>query len=166
VVITDTARAWFFYSVYTTRNKEAVAETIENNIRRLIIDEMPTNPKYYENMSTLLDELIKERKEEAKSYEEYLAKIVELSKKVRKPADSATYPKGLDSNAKRALYDNLSHNEELTIALDAEIRHTKKDGWRGNLIKEREVKYAIRKHIDDEAEVDRVFGLVKNQREY
>jgi len=64
-----------------TRNKEAVAETIENNMRRLIIDEMPTNPKYYEKMSILLDELIKERKEEAKSYKEYLAKIVELSKK-------------------------------------------------------------------------------------
>jgi len=63
------------------RDKEAVAETIENNMRRLIIDEMPTNPKYYEKMSTLLDELIKERKEEAKSYKEYLAKIVELSKK-------------------------------------------------------------------------------------
>ena len=149
-----------------TRNKEATAETIENNMRRLIIDQMPTNPKYYENMSTLLDELIKERKEEAKSYAEYLAQIVELSKTVKNPAESATYPKRLDSNAKRALYDNLSHDEELTIALDAEISHTKKDGWRGNLIKEREVKYAIRKHIDDEAEVDRVFGLVKNQREY
>ena len=149
-----------------TRNKEATAETIENNIRRLIIDQMPTNPKYYENMSTLLDELIKERKEEAKSYAEYLAKIVDLGKTVKNPADSATYPKRLNSNAKRALYDNLSHDEELTIALDAEISHTKKDGWRGNLIKEREVKYAIRKHIDDEAEVDRVFGLVKNQREY
>jgi len=62
-------------------NEEAVAETIENNMRRLIIDEMPTNPKYYEKMSTLLDELIKERKEDAKSYKEYLAKIVELSKK-------------------------------------------------------------------------------------
>ena len=149
-----------------TRNKDAMAETIENNIRRLIIDQMPTNPKYYENMSTLLDELIIERKEEAKSYEEYLAKIVELTISVKNPADSHTYPKSLDSNAKRALYDNLSHDEELTIALDAEISHTKKDGWRGNLIKEREVKYAIRKHIDDEAEVDRVFGLVKNQREY
>jgi len=149
-----------------TRNKEAVAETIENNIRRLIIDEMPTNPKYYENMSTLLDELIKERKEEAKSYKEYLARIVELTKQVKNPAQSTTYPTSLNSNAKRALYDNLSQDEVLTTALDAEICHTKKDGWRGNIIKEREVKYAIRKHIDDDAEVERVFELVKNQSEY
>ncbi len=148
------------------RNTEAVAETIENNIRRLIIDEMPTNPKYYENMSTLLDELIKERKEEVRNYKKYLARIVELTKKVKNPAKSATYPTSLNSNAKRALYDNLSKDEELTIALDAEIYHIKKDGWRGNIIKEREVKYAIRKHIDDNTEVDRIFELVKNQSEY
>ncbi|KCZ72790.1 type I site-specific deoxyribonuclease, HsdR family [Candidatus Methanoperedens nitroreducens] len=148
------------------RNKEAVAETIENNMRKLIIDEMPTNPKYYEKMSALLDELIKERKEEARSYEEYLARIIELSKKAKNPASSATYPKTLNSNAKRALYDNLCQDEELTMALDAEICHTKKDGWRGNIIKEREVKYAIRKHVKDDAEVERVFELVKNQSEY
>jgi type I restriction enzyme R subunit len=147
-------------------NKEAVAETIENNIRRLIIDEMPTNPKYYEKMSTLLEELIKARKEEAKNYKEYLAKIVELTKQVKNPAQSTTYPKSLNSNAKRALYDNLRHDEELTTALDAEICHTKKDGWRGNITKEREVKYAIRKHVDDDAEVERIFELVKNQSDY
>ncbi len=148
------------------RNKEAVAETIENNIRKLIIDEMPTNPKYYEKMSTLLDELIKERKEEARSYEEYLSRIVELSKNVKNPASSATYPKTLNSSAKRALYDNLDQDEELTMALDSEICHTKKDGWRGNIIKEREVKYAIKKHIKDDAEAELVFELVKNQSEY
>ena len=85
---------------------------------------------------------------------------------LKNPAKSATYPTSLNSNAKRALYDNLSQDEELTIALDAEIYHIKKDGWRGNIIKEREVKYAIRKHVDDDTEVDRIFELVKNQNEY
>ena len=33
------------------KNREAMAETIENNVRRLIIDEMAVNPKYYEKMS-------------------------------------------------------------------------------------------------------------------
>ncbi len=148
------------------QSKEAVAETIENNIRRLIIDETPTNPKYYEKMSTLLDELIKERKEEARSYKEYLAKIVELTKRVNNPANSTTYPKSLNSNAKRALYDNLGHDEEIAVALDTEIRHTKRDAWRGNIIKEREVKYAIRKYVDDDEEVERVFELVEKQSEY
>ena len=42
-------------------NQEAVAETIENNVRKLIIDEQPINPKYYERMSELLDALIAQR---------------------------------------------------------------------------------------------------------
>jgi type I restriction enzyme R subunit len=51
-------------------NKEAVAETIENNLRRVIIDEQPINPKYYEKMSELLNSLIRERKTKALDYEE------------------------------------------------------------------------------------------------
>ena len=39
-------------------NREAMAETIENNVRRLIIDETAVNPKYYEKMSKLLNALI------------------------------------------------------------------------------------------------------------
>ncbi|MCX6269819.1 MAG: HsdR family type I site-specific deoxyribonuclease, partial [Bacteroidetes bacterium] len=147
-------------------NKEAVAETIENNLRKVIIDEQPTNPKYYEKMSVLLDELIKERKAEVERYQEYLEKIVALTIMIKKPASSLTYSKVLDSNAKRALYDNLRQDEALTLALDHEIRYTKKDGWRGNKIKEREVRKAIRKHISDDMEVERIFELVRNQKDY
>ena len=39
-------------------SRRAVAETIENNVRRLIVDEMAVNPKYYEKMSAVLDALI------------------------------------------------------------------------------------------------------------
>ena len=71
------------------KNKEAVAETIENNVRKLIIDESPINPKYYEKMSELLDALIEQRRQEALDYQEYLAKIVELTKQAKKPAPAA-----------------------------------------------------------------------------
>jgi type I restriction enzyme, R subunit len=73
-------------------SKEAVAETIENNVRRLITDETPINPKYYERMSELLDALIEQRKQQAGNYEKYLAEIVELAKKVKNPAWGASYP--------------------------------------------------------------------------
>jgi type I restriction enzyme, R subunit len=69
------------------KNKEAVVEAIENNVRKLIIDESPINSKYYEKMSELLDALIKQRRQEAFDYHEYLRKIVELTKKVKKPSD-------------------------------------------------------------------------------
>lgn len=149
------------------KNKEAVAETIENNIRRLIIDEMPTNPLYFEKMSVLLDELIKERKQEAINYKKYLENIVALTKRITKPETSAAYPKTLNSKAKRALFDNLNRDEKLAIELDEEITRTKKDDWRGNKLKEREVRNAIKKVLGkDGEELDKVFELVKNQSDY
>jgi len=58
------------------QSQEAMAETIENNVRKLIIDEMPTNPKYYLRMSELLDELVKKRKRSDVEYREYLKEII------------------------------------------------------------------------------------------
>ena len=145
---------------------EAVAETIENNVRRVIIDEHPINPKYYERMSELLDTLIRQRKEEALEYEQYLKKIVELTRQVKDPATGVTYPKRLDTPAKRALYENLDGDEYLAIAIDEAIRNTKKDSWRGNVMKEREVMHAISQYLQDKEEIQRVFELARNQREY
>lgn len=147
-------------------NEEATAEAIENNIRKLIVEEMTTNPKYYEKMSELLDELIKARKAKAISYQEYLNKIAKLAKQVRNPGDSARYPESISNAARRALYDNLDGNEKLAVAIDNEIRKKKPDGWRGNRIKERVIINAIKKHINDKEMVRQIFEIVKNQDEY
>jgi type I restriction enzyme R subunit len=145
---------------------EAVAETIENNVRKLIIDETPINPKYYETMSDLLDALIEQRKQQAIDYKEYLAEIVALARKANNPAAGATYPQGINTAAKRALYDNLGRDEGLAVAIDAAIRKIKKDDWRGNKFKEREVRNAIRANLTDPALLDLIFDLVRNQHEY
>lgn len=147
------------------KNRQAVAETIENNLRKVIHDEQPINPRYYEKMSELLDELIAQRRQEAVAYEEYLAKIVELTRQIKHPNETK-YPKTLNTKAKRALYDNLDRNEELAMVLDYEIVYTKKDDWRGNRIKEKEVLYAIRKHVKDEKKLKEIFEIVKNQPDY
>ena len=151
-------------------NKDAMAETIENNLRRVIIEERPTNPMYYEKMSVLLDELIKLRKEAALEYEKYLQKIIELSVRIKKPSTTKEYPVSLDTNAKRALYDNLARNEDLAIELDHKIKTTKKDGWRDNIIKTREVKYVITEVLNSykvkEPDAEYITKLVKNQRDY
>ncbi|MEY0217336.1 type I restriction endonuclease subunit R, partial [Providencia rettgeri] len=60
------------------KNQEAMAETIENNVRKIIVDENPVNPKYYEQMSVLLNELIELRRQKAIEYQDYLEKIREL----------------------------------------------------------------------------------------
>ncbi len=149
-----------------TGNREAMAETIENNLRRAIIEEMPINPNYYENMSDLLDTLIQERQHSALEYERYLARIVELAKQVLNPTGAIVYPTSLNSRVRRVLYTNLSNNEQLAIAVDNAIRSVKKDGWRGNTMKEREIHYEIRKLLPDEAEAIKIFEIVKKQDEY
>jgi type I restriction enzyme R subunit len=145
---------------------EAVAETIENNVRRVIIDERPVNPQYYDRMSGLLDTLIQQRKAQALEYKEYLEKIAELTRRIQNPATGSSYPSTLNTPARRALYDNLGEDEELALELDYVIRATKKDGWRGDTVKEREIKYAIHQVVGDEDEVERIFKLVEGQYEY
>jgi type I restriction enzyme, R subunit len=148
-------------------NKEAMAETIENNVRKLIIDESPINPKYYEKMSELLDALIQRRKQEALEYRLYLQEVAEFVKKVVDPTTGAVYPQSLDTPAKRALFDNLGKDEELALKVDAAIRRTRKDDWRSHPLKIKEVKKAIRAVLgDDEERVDGVLDLATNQNEY
>ncbi len=151
------------------KDPEAMAETIENNIRKTIIDENPVNPKYYEQMSELLDALIKERREQAVSYQEYLEKVRQLAEQVKPQSGMTqkTYPDAIDTNAKRSLYDNLGQDEALAFRIDTAVRHTKKEGWVGNRFKEREVANVLREEAGGyNINVDDMLELVKNQREY
>ena len=160
------------------KNPEAMAETIENNVRRLIIDEIAVNPRYYEKMSALLDALIAQRRQEALDYKVYLTRIVELTRKVSRSEEAvSTYPSSINSGALRALYDNLEGvavaeaatdgREGQALVLDRAIRGIKKADWRGNRFKEREVRNAVKAELgDNDALVDTVFKIVKAQRDY
>tara|TARA_R110001592_G_scaffold103051_1_gene290384 strand:- start:4710 stop:7799 length:3090 start_codon:yes stop_codon:yes gene_type:complete len=127
-------------------NQGAVAETIENNVRKKIIKEHLIDPAFFEEMSKLLAEIIKERKANAISYAEYLEKIAELAKKVNEGKNEET-PETLVTIAQRALYNNLDKNEALAMKIDGAVKKVKRDGWRGNLPKEREIKAEIYKQL-------------------
>jgi type I restriction enzyme, R subunit len=148
-------------------DKEAMAETIENNVRRVIIDEMAVNPKYYEKMSELLDALIQQRKQEAIDYKEYLKKIVEITKKVARQEATTSYPTSMNTAARRTLYDNLEGDEALAVRVDEAIVKVKKADWRGNKFKEKEVRNAIKSVLGESSDrIDSVFDIVKSQRDY
>jgi len=129
-------------------SEKAVAETIENNVRRLIIDESPVNPKYYDKMSELLDALIEQRRKGAVEYEQYLAAIAGLTKRATTPGGGSSYPAALDTPVKRALYDNLGRDEARAMAVDRAVRASRQDGWRDNPLKVRKVKIAIKAALD------------------
>ena len=146
-------------------NKEAVAETIENNVRVKIIKDHLIDPAYFAEMSKLLSEIIKERKANAVSYEEYLKKIAELAKQV-KNLTRDDLPAGIKNNAQRALYRNLGKSEELAVLVDAAVHSSRLPGWPGNPPSENLIKMAIYKVLKDKAEVERIFQIVKQQNEY
>ncbi len=149
------------------RNEKVAAETIENNVRKLIIDEQPINPKYYERMSELLDALIEQRRKEALDYQQYLEKIVELTRQARNPGAGGGYPKALNTPARRALYDNLGKDEALALGVDRAVRESRQDEWRNNTFKVKRVRIALKAVFGgDEALTERILELVKNQNEY
>ncbi len=119
------------------KDRESVAQVIENNVRKLIIDETPSNPKYYEKMSILLDVIIKERRENALSYKEYLKKITAYLRSLKSSEGGNKYPKTIKTLAMRAFYDNLDQDEKLSITLFDLILKNKPDGWKGHTLKER-----------------------------
>ena len=158
------------------RNDEtAIAATIENNVRRLIVDKSDINPKYYENMSKLLEDLIRQRKQGTMDYRAHLIKIAELSAQINEP-ENQLYSDKINTGALRALFDNLGdmsadRREEIALTIDIAIRRTKKHDWRGTHAKKMDVRNAIAKIIDDKfsddnLDLNTIFELVINQNDY
>jgi len=146
-------------------NKEAVAETIVNNVRRKIIKEHLIDPAYFEEMSELLNEIIKERKAGAVSYEEYLKKIAELANRVSNPIRD-DMPTEITTRAQQALYNNVGKDETLAIKIDEVVLRKRMADWRGDRPKENIIKAELYKILNDENEVERIFHIIKQQHEY
>jgi type I restriction enzyme R subunit len=146
-------------------DKNAIAETIENNVRSKIIKEHLNDPAFYEKMSALLDEIIAARKAKAVEYEEYLKRIAELAKHVEAGQGDET-PPALDTPGKRALYNNLGRDESLALGIDEAVRMKRPDGWRGHQAKEQVIKQALYGVLQDVDAVERAFLIIKAQKEY
>ncbi|HEY3959864.1 MAG TPA: type I restriction endonuclease subunit R [Solirubrobacteraceae bacterium] len=146
---------------------EAVAETIANNMRKVIIDERAMNPKYYDRMSQLLDALIEEKRQGAIDYKQYLQKLIAQAQRLGKKESETPYPNWIDSGAKRALYDFGLPSEGLVLGVDETIRHTKPDQWIGNTFKERKVRRALINILPPEYDrLEELMALVKARDEY
>jgi type I restriction enzyme R subunit len=147
------------------KDREAIAETIENNVRAKVVKEHLNDPAFYDRISTLLDEIIKARKAKALDYEAYLAQIGDLITNMVKGHNDST-PPALDTAGKRALYNNLGDNEGLALEVDAAVKANRPDGWRGVEPKERAIKAAMYAVLYDVDEVERLFPIIKSQPEY
>lgn len=149
------------------KDPEAVAETITNNMRKVIIDEHAMNPKYYDKMSELLDAIIEQRRQQAIDYREFLAKLLDAAKKLGKKESDTKYPDWADNGARRALIDFGWPDPTMPIRVDTAILTSKPHDWVGNTMKEKVVKRAISHSLPDDFDrLDELFDLVKARDEY
>jgi len=169
-------------------SKDAIAETIENNVRSKIIKDHLNDPAFYDRMSTLLDELIASRHQKAIDYEAYLKRIAELANRVASGRTEET-PAQLNTPGRRALYNNLKLDRvgcvdldfsedspnykgfqdkklHLVMSIDEAVRRVSPDGWRGVKPKENVIKNALFELLQDEEVVERLFLVIERQKEY
>ncbi|MDI9629466.1 MAG: HsdR family type I site-specific deoxyribonuclease [Acidobacteriota bacterium] len=148
-------------------NPEAVAETITNNMRKVIIDERAMNPKYYDKMSQLLDAIIEQRRQQAIDYQEYLAKLLDAAKQLGTRESDTQYPDWANNGARRALVDFGWPDPAMPIQVDIAVLTSKPHDWVGNTMKEKVVKRAISQMLPDGFDrLDELFELVKARDEY
>ena len=157
-------------------NEAAIAATIANNVRRLIVDRSEVNPRYYEEISRLLDDIIRQRRQEAIDYRQYLSEMEELSGRIAEHENEDRYPSNINTTPLRAFFDNLDdlpedQREAAALAMDTAIRETKQDDWRNNRFKKIQVRNAIARVIQEEfndydLDVNALLELAVNQSEY
>lgn len=144
-------------------NNEAVAEIIENNVRSKIVEEHLLDPKYFEHMSVLLQELIEKRKQEMISYQEYLNEMASLVRQVNQ-GKKDDIPASLNTKGKVALYHTLE-DEELTLACEEAVQFAKQEGFRENLAKQNLVKKAIYGVVKDKDKVNEIYKIIDAHKE-
>jgi type I restriction enzyme R subunit len=171
-------------------NKGAIAETIANNVRSKIIKEHLNDPAFYDKMSALLKEILADLKAARISYEEFLKRIAEKVIRPLQAGKSDDTPARLNTPGKRALYSNLKKPHpsvdpegvaaegvstyqvdgdpvlELALSLDEAVKKSRPNAWRGFRAKEQVIKGALFSVLQDHAEVERLFLIIRAQPEY
>jgi len=155
-------------------SKNAIAEGIINNVRKTIIREQLTDPRFYDQMSKLLDDLIKQTRADAAAHEEFLRKAEALVKRLTAKLPDEQVPAALHGKREATvIYNNLPgilaagraraaavaepHEEygderlRLALEIDRVMRERAPAGWKGD--QAREATLAL-------------FELVKNQPGY
>lgn len=158
-------------------DKNAIAETIANNVRSKIVKEHLNDPAFYDRMSQLLAQIIADLKAKRLDYASYLQRIAELAKQVQRGRSDET-PTELNTPGRRAIFNNLAtalgrdslndaERTPLSLAIDETIRRVRPDDWRGVTARENEIKRALLPLLHNDAEaVERLFVIIKQQGEY
>ena len=149
------------------KDPEAVAETITNNMRKVIIDERAMNPKYYDKMSELLDALIEQRRQGALDYQAYLAKLLEAARSLAPRSRTRSTPTGQTTAPRRRWSTSSIPRTRSRSRSTPSFDTPSLTPGLATRIKERKVKNAIKATLPDDFDrLDELFELVKARHEY
>jgi len=173
-------------------SNNAIAETIINNVRKTIIRDRLTDPRFYAHMSTLLDDLIQQERKDVQAYEQFLRDAERLVRQLDAKHTGTDAPAALHGNPvaltlwrnlpdivgdmqpsdthtvrePAAVYgDPLAH---LALKIERCLRENAPADWRGDEAKERIVQnllYEVLGELLDDARAATVslFELIKHQ---
>jgi type I restriction enzyme R subunit len=170
-------------------SRNSIAEGIINNVRQTIIRDQLTDPRFYKEMSKLLDDLIKQKRDDAAAYEAFLKKAEELVQKMARGQNNTSVPNKLQGKTEAIIiYNNLpdilSHAStplfaaepqteygdklvHLALEIDGVMREMAPAGWRGDDTREKQVLNALFPIMKrDRAATTALFELLKNMKGY
>jgi type I restriction enzyme R subunit len=163
-------------------SKNAIAEGIINNVRKTIIRDQLTDPRFYAEMSRLLDDLIQQRRTETLAYEAFLEKAEDLVRRLAKKQPAEGVPALLHGKSEAiVLFNNLAsipattfqcptdedEKARLALEMDLTMREHAPAGWKGDEPREKEVLNALFPLLSrDRAATQALFEIVKNQPGY
>lgn len=165
-------------------SKNAIAEGIINNVRKTIIRDQLTDPKFYEEMSKLLADLIKQKRDDTESYEEFLKNAEALVKRLARKQPTAGIPAILHGKSEAInLFNNLASipattfqcpadaNQKAALALEIDLamRERAPAGWKSDIdgprgIQVRNALFPIMSR--DRTATQAIFEIIKNQGGY
>lgn len=163
-------------------SKNAIAEGIINNVRKTIIRDQLTDPAFYSQMSKLLNDLIKQSREDTAAYEEFLRKAEDLVAQLAAKQPKNGIPVALRGNHEAAvLFNNLeaiprtsfqypaADDEKAMLALeiDRAVREQAPAGWKGDQAREAQVLNALYPILNRDRQATKaLFEIIKKQPGY
>lgn len=161
--------------------KNSIAEGIINNVRKTIIRDQLTDPRFYGEISELLEDLIKQYRDETIAYEKFLQNAEGIVKKMA-AKNMGNHPVELAERSEAlTLFNNLASiptttfvcpsdeqgRVSLALAIDEAVLSHAPANWKGDEIKERLVLNVLFPIMArDRVATQAIFEIIKNQPGY
>ena len=162
-------------------SRNAVAEGIINNVRKTIMREQLTDPRFYEEMSKLLEDLVQQSRDDAAAYEKFLKDAEALVKRLAQK-NSGSHPSVLNTHpAAIVLFNNLASipattfrcpadedaKARVALTLDRAMHEQAPAGWQGDKIREKQVLNALFPIMGRDREATQaIFDIIKQRTDY